>query len=175
MKFWLWFLPNGISILLPKGGHQPTLLPKGSHQPTLLPKGGHGLVCYERSVISYMMGPLLGSPSWGHWGPLTPQKWSQCPYRSPQWPHPSQCSWCSLLPQWALSLLPAVRGLGVPQEHPLVNGLPAVGSSVGAASSMGELVDTGLVLSGAVSSDCVVRDSSGRAMPPKTVSSAKET
>ena len=71
-------------------------------------------------------GPLwLGSPGWGHWGPLAPQKWSRCPYRSPQWPCPSQCSWHSLLPQWAPPLLPAVRGPWVPQEHPLVTGLPA--------------------------------------------------
>ena len=112
IKYWLWFPPNGISILLPKGGHQPTLLPKGSH----------GLVHYERSVISSMMGPLAGVPGWGDWGPLAPQKWSQCPYRSPQWPRPSQCSWHSLLPQWAPWLLLSVRDPGVPHEPSLVMG-----------------------------------------------------
>ena len=66
-----------------------------------------------------------GPPGWGHWGPLTTRKWSWCPYRSPQWPRPSQCSWHSLLPQWVPPLLPAVWGLGVPQEHPLATGLPA--------------------------------------------------
>ena len=44
-----------------------------------------------------------------------------------------------------------------------------------AASSTGELVDTGWALLGTVFSDWVVRDSSGRAMPLKTALSGKET
>ena len=62
------------------------------------------------------------SPDWGHWGPLTPQKWLWCPYKLSQWPHPSWSSWCSLLPWWVLSLLLSVRDLGVPHGPSIVMG-----------------------------------------------------
>ena len=63
-------------------------------------------------------GPLLGATE----GLLPPQKWLWCPYRSSQWPCPSHCSWCSLLPQWAPSLLLSVRDPGVPHEPSLAMG-----------------------------------------------------
>ena len=112
--------------------------PKGGHQPTLLPKGSHGLVLYESLVISSMMGPL----AWVPWlGPLAPQKWAWCPFRSSQWPRTSQCSWCSLSPQWAPPQLPAVRGPGVPHEHPL-----AMGPSASRSLLPGSLEVVSLVL-----------------------------
>ena len=71
-------------------------------------------------MISSMMDTLVRAPSSGL---LSPRKWSQCPYKSPLWPCPSQCSWHSLSPQWAPPLLLSLRGPGVPHDPSLMMGL----------------------------------------------------
>ena len=94
--------------------------------------------------------PCLQSLAWGHWRPLNPQKRSHCPYRSPLWPHPSQCSWHSLLPQWAPPLLLSLRGAGVPHEPPLAMDLsvsrPLLPESLGVVLLAGQSLTPLLVM-----------------------------
>ena len=94
--------------------------------------------------------PWLGSPAQGHWGPLSPQKWLWCPYRTPPWSCPLQFSWHSLLPWWAPSLLLSVRGLGIHHKPYLVVGSsrsrPLLPGSLGVGSPARQSLAPSLVM-----------------------------